>query len=47
MMPLPGFQKPRPYFAVDVEGEVQVDVGAGLGLDEVVAVHGGRDRDLG
>ena len=58
MMPEPGFQKPMPYLAdtdaqevvdlgVDVERDFEVDVGADLGLDEVVAVHGRRHRDLG
>ena len=58
MMPLPGFQNPMPYFA-DTErrnsytsllmsrANLQVDVGAGLGLDEVVAVHRARHGHLG
>ena len=32
------------HLAVGVERELEVDLGAGLGLDEVVAVHGGRHR---
>ena len=58
MIPLPGFQNPMPYFAldrpeelvdlgVDVEREAEVDVGSGLGQDEVVAVDGRGDGDLG
>ena len=57
-MPEPGFQKPMPYLAdtvreevvdlaVGVEGDLEVDVGADLGLDEVVAVDGGRHGHLG
>ena len=57
-MPLPGFQKPMPYLAetrleevvdlgVGVDGGVEVDHGADLGLDEVVAVDGGGHGDLG
>ena len=50
MMPLPGPQKPMPYLAltdaqevvhlaVGVDGDAEVDLGADLGRDEVVAVH--------
>ena len=58
MIPLPGPQNPMPYLRrhraeevvdllVGVDGDAEVDVGADLGLDEVVAVHGRRHGDLG
>ena len=58
MMPEPGPQKPMPYLAdtllqevvdlaVGVDGDAEVDLGADLGLDQVIAVHGRRHGGLG
>ena len=58
MMPEPGPQKPMPYLAdtereevvdllVGVDGNAEIDRGADLGLDQVVAVHGRGHGSLG